>query len=77
MIATRSSLLTTARSPQAIRRSRWFLDLAALQGGAGARHLLRSVPEAGVEVSLSGTAALVDVDTPDALEAVKAEIEGA
>jgi molybdenum cofactor cytidylyltransferase len=56
---------------------RFFPDLAALQGDAGARHLIRSVPEAVVEVPLSGTAALVDVDTPDALEAVRAKIEGA
>jgi molybdenum cofactor cytidylyltransferase len=56
---------------------RFFPELAALQGDAGARHLIRSVPEAVIEVPLSGTAALVDVDTPDALEAVKAEIEGA
>jgi molybdenum cofactor cytidylyltransferase len=56
---------------------RFFPELVALQGDAGARHLIKSVPEAVVEVPLSGTAALVDVDTPDALEAVKAEIEGA
>jgi molybdenum cofactor cytidylyltransferase len=56
---------------------RFFPDLAALSGDAGARHLIASVPEAVVEVPLSGTAALVDVDTPDALRAVKAEIERA
>jgi molybdenum cofactor cytidylyltransferase len=56
---------------------RFFPELTALQGDAGARHLIASVPEAVVEVPLSGTAALVDVDTPEALEAVKAEIEGA
>jgi molybdenum cofactor cytidylyltransferase len=56
---------------------RFFPDLAALLGDTGARHLIASVPEAVVEVPLAGTAALVDVDTPDALEAVRAEIEGA
>jgi molybdenum cofactor cytidylyltransferase len=56
---------------------RFFPELAALQGDAGARLLINSVPEAVVEVPLSGTAALVDVDTPDALEAAKAVIEGA
>jgi molybdenum cofactor cytidylyltransferase len=56
---------------------RFFPELATLQGDTGARHLIKSVPEAVVEVPLSGTAALVDVDTPDALQAVKAEIEGA
>jgi molybdenum cofactor cytidylyltransferase len=56
---------------------RFFPELATLQGDTGARHLIASFPEAVVEVPLSGTAALVDVDTPDALEAVKAEIERA
>ncbi len=55
---------------------RFFPELAALQGDAGARHLIAGIPEAVVEVPLSGTAALVDVDTPEELEAVKAEIEG-
>jgi len=56
---------------------RFFPELATLQGDAGARNLIASFPEAVVEVPLPGTAALVDVDTPEALEAVKAEIEGA
>jgi molybdenum cofactor cytidylyltransferase len=56
---------------------RFFPDLATLSGDAGARHLIASFPEAVVEVPLSGTAALVDVDTPEVLEAVRAEIEGA
>jgi molybdenum cofactor cytidylyltransferase len=56
---------------------RFFPDLTALSGDTGARHLIASIPEAVVEVPLSGTAALVDVDTPDALKAVKAEIERA
>ena len=54
---------------------RFFPELAALQGDTGARHLIASFPEAVTEVPLSGSAALVDVDTPDALKAVKAEIE--
>ncbi len=54
---------------------RFFPELAALQGDTGARHLIASFPEAVTEVPLSGTAALVDVDTPDALKTVKAEIE--
>jgi molybdenum cofactor cytidylyltransferase len=56
---------------------RFFADLAKLDGDVGARHLIGSYPEAVVEVPLTGRAALVDVDTPDALSAVKAEIEGA
>jgi molybdenum cofactor cytidylyltransferase len=56
---------------------RFFPELATLRGDTGARHLIASSPEAVIEVPLPGTAALVDVDTPEALEAVKAEIEGA
>ena len=56
---------------------RFFADLARLDGDVGARHLIGSYPEAVVEVPLSGRAALVDVDTPDALREVKAEIEDA
>jgi len=56
---------------------RFFTDLAALEGDVGARHLIGSYPEAVVEVAVTDKAALVDVDTPDALDAVKAEIERA
>jgi molybdenum cofactor cytidylyltransferase len=56
---------------------RFFPELAALDGDIGARHLIASYPEAVTEVPLTGNAALVDVDTPDALKAVKAEIERA
>ena len=55
---------------------RFFGDLARLDGDVGARHLIGSYPEAVVEVPMNGRGALVDVDTPDALRAVKAEIEG-
>jgi molybdenum cofactor cytidylyltransferase len=54
---------------------RFFPELAALDGDVGARHLIASYPEAVTELPLAGKAALVDVDTPDALKAVKAEIE--
>jgi len=56
---------------------RFFPELAAIDGDVGARHLIASYPEAVAEVPLTGNAALVDVDTPDALKAVKAEIERA
>ena len=56
---------------------RFFGDLAKLDGDVGARHLIASYPEAMAEVAVTGRGALVDVDTPDALRAVKAEIERA
>jgi len=54
---------------------RFFPDLMAVEGDVGARYLIGRYPEAVVEVPLNGTAALTDVDTPEALEAVKAELE--
>ena len=56
---------------------RFFRELMALDGDVGARHLIGRYPEAVVEVALTDTAALVDVDTPDALDRVKAALEGA
>jgi molybdenum cofactor cytidylyltransferase len=55
---------------------RYFADLMQLEGDVGARHLIGSNPEAVAEVSLEDAAALLDVDTPEALVAVKAEMEG-
>jgi molybdenum cofactor cytidylyltransferase len=55
---------------------RFFSDLMAVEGDVGARHLIRRYTEAVVEVPLSGNAALTDVDTPEALEAVRAELGG-
>jgi molybdenum cofactor cytidylyltransferase len=56
---------------------RFFPELAALGGDVGARHLIASYPEAVAEVPVAGRAALFDVDTPDALDELKAEIERA
>jgi molybdenum cofactor cytidylyltransferase len=56
---------------------RFFPDLMAIEGDVGARHLIDRYGEAVVEVPVAGKAALVDVDTPEALIGVKAEIEGA
>jgi molybdenum cofactor cytidylyltransferase len=56
---------------------RFFPDLMAIEGDVGARHLIGRYGEAVVEVPVEGKAALVDVDTPEALIGVKAEIEGA
>jgi len=56
---------------------RFFHDLMAIQGDVGARHLIGNYAEAVVEVPVAGEAALTDVDTPESLLAVKAEIERA
>jgi molybdenum cofactor cytidylyltransferase len=56
---------------------RFFPDLMAVEGDVGARHLIGRYAEAVAEVPQSGNAALTDVDTPEALEAVKAELEKA
>ena len=56
---------------------RFFPDLMSIAGDIGARHLIGSYTEAVVEVPVAGEAALTDVDTPESLSAVKAEIERA
>jgi len=56
---------------------RFFSDLRAIEGDVGARHLIGTYTEAVVEVPVTGNAALADIDTPDALLAVKAEMERA
>jgi molybdenum cofactor cytidylyltransferase len=56
---------------------RFFPDLMAVEGDIGARHLIGRYTEVVAEVPLTGMAALTDVDTPEALEAVKAELEKA
>ena len=53
---------------------RFFPDLMAVEGDVGARYLIGRYTEAVAEVPLAGTAALTDVDTPEALEAVRAEL---
>lgn len=54
---------------------RFFPELMALQGDMGARFLIGKYPEAVVEVPMTGQGALIDIDTPDVLAAVKAELE--
>jgi molybdenum cofactor cytidylyltransferase len=54
---------------------RFFPDLMAVEGDVGARYLIGRYTEAVAEVPLTGTAALTDIDTPEALEAVRAELE--
>jgi molybdenum cofactor cytidylyltransferase len=55
---------------------RFFPELSALDGDIGARNMIRTYSEAVVEVPAE-PAALVDIDTPEALSAVKAEMESA
>jgi molybdenum cofactor cytidylyltransferase len=54
---------------------RFFPDLMTVEGDIGARYLIGRYGEAVAEVPVEGTAALTDVDTPEAFEAVKAELE--
>jgi molybdenum cofactor cytidylyltransferase len=54
---------------------RFFPDLMAVEGDIGARNLIARYAEAVTEVPVTGTAALVDVDTPESLASVKTEIE--
>ena len=56
---------------------RFFPDLMAIEGDIGARKLIGRYSEAVAEVPVTGKAALTDIDTPEALRGVKAEIEGA
>ncbi len=56
---------------------RFFPDLMTIEGDVGARHLIDHYDEAVIEVPVEGRAALVDVDTPEALLGVRAEIEDA
>jgi molybdenum cofactor cytidylyltransferase len=54
---------------------RFFPELVGLDGDVGARHLIARYPEAVAEVPVTDKAALTDVDTPETLARVKAEIE--
>ncbi|HVY56495.1 MAG TPA: molybdopterin-binding/glycosyltransferase family 2 protein [Xanthobacteraceae bacterium] len=56
---------------------RFFADLAKLEGDVGARHLIGNHAEAVVEVPVTDRAAFTDIDTPDALAALRTEIERA
>src|SRR3954451_16131899 len=63
------------RGTRALWSRRFFPDLMAIEGDIGARNLITRYGEAVVEVPVTGTAALVDIDTPEALSGVKAEVE--
>jgi molybdenum cofactor cytidylyltransferase len=55
---------------------RFFPELMAIEGDVGARHLIGRYNEAVAEVPVTGKAALLDIDTPEALRGATAEIEG-
>src|SRR5258708_5050975 len=55
---------------------RFFPELMAIEGDVGARNMIARYPEAVAEVPFADTAALVDVDTPEALAEVVAAQKG-
>jgi len=50
---------------------RFFPGLMQVEGDVGARHLIGSYAEAVAEVPVEDAAAMTDVDTPEALLAVR------
>lgn len=56
---------------------RYFDELMQIQGDVGARHLIGRHADAVVEVPLAAGTKLTDVDTPESLHAVRAEMEQA
>jgi molybdenum cofactor cytidylyltransferase len=54
---------------------RFFPDLLAVEGDIGARHLIGGYAEAVTEVPVEDAGALTDVDTPEALIAVRAAMD--
>ena len=54
---------------------RFFSDLLAVEGDVGARHLISGYAEAVTEVPVEDASALTDVDTPEALIAVRAAMD--
>ncbi|MBN8966910.1 MAG: NTP transferase domain-containing protein, partial [Rhizobiales bacterium] len=50
---------------------RYFGDLARLDGDFGARHLIVQHADAVTELEVSGPAAFLDIDTPEALADVR------
>jgi molybdenum cofactor cytidylyltransferase len=55
----------------------YFAQMGAVAGDVGARHLIGEHAHAVVEVEAGSDAALVDIDTPEALAAYAAEAAGA
>lgn len=53
---------------------RYFGDLVRLDGDFGARHLIVQNADAVAEVEVEGTAAFLDIDTPEALAEVRRDL---
>ncbi len=47
---------------------RFFVEMAAVTGDVGARHLIGAAPDLVCEVEMSGDGVLLDIDTPQALD---------
>jgi molybdenum cofactor cytidylyltransferase len=56
---------------------RFFPELAVLEGDIGARNLLKSYPEAIVDVPVESHSVLTDIDTPEELAVLRSELSPA
>jgi molybdenum cofactor cytidylyltransferase len=56
---------------------RFFSEMQSVTGDVGARGLLGAHGEAVVELPVADEASFVDVDTPEALQALRAEASSA
>ncbi len=54
--------------------SRYFDALRALEGDVGGRHLLTDFGDDVCEVAVSGEGVLMDIDTPEALDAARRKV---
>ena len=68
-------ILDGKRGNPVVWSRRFFPDLMAVEGDVGARHLIGGSAEAVTEVAVEDAAALTDIDTPEALIAVRAAMD--
>ena len=61
-----------ARGNPVLWSRQFFAEMAAIEGDVGAKHLIGENADAVTEVALDTDAALVDVDSPEALAALRA-----
>ncbi len=54
---------------------RFFPEMAELAGDVGAKHLIGEHAELVAEVEMDSDGVLVDVDTPDALDALRDKVK--